>query len=164
MIERRSRIAGRGPPGRERARRSREPCRGAGIVLASLALLSPAHADAPPGRFVKSGDVITDTVTKLQWQATQGAARDRGQALQACTLATTGGVGGWRAPSLRELQTIVDVRRSSPALDPAFGAGGATWSGDPVAGGIDTYWILDFAYGYTQTQGAADPAGVRCVR
>ncbi len=77
--------------------------------------------------FVRSNDgTIMDTATGLTWQqADSKKTYDWEQALSYCENLKLGGRSDWRLPSAKELQSIVDYKRSptktnSAAIDPKF--------------------------------------------
>jgi hypothetical protein len=100
-------------------------------------------------RFTDDGDgTVTDTVTGLVWlkdagclpAATWGSAlvEVSGLASGACGLKDGSNVGAWRLPNLNELESLVDVSASRPALT----------AGNPfvdVSGGI--YWSSTSYFG-----------------
>lgn len=67
------------------------------------------------------GGVVRDRATGLAWQRRPMADLVSWQAARlACEgLLVTEGLGGWRQPSLNELQSLVDDTREGPAVDPA---------------------------------------------
>jgi hypothetical protein len=112
-----------------------------------------------------AGGLVYDRATGLTWQQTTDASSYTwSDALSHCSSLGA----GWRAPSLTELQTIVDYTVVGQALDgievPPASIGSGTWSSTPYAldpteaaavwygGGTD--WILK-----TQNR-----LSVRCVR
>ncbi len=104
---------------------------------------------------------VTDTSTGLMWQ--QDTARD-GQgnyaemtweaALDYCESLNLGGFTDWRLPSIKELASIVDLSRSSPAIDVFYFPNtalttGYYWSSTTIIGGgglEDRAWLIDFGY------------------
>jgi len=72
---------------------------------------------------VKTGNIVMDYTTGLQWQDDATAATYRpGNWTMAgayCTAMTLDGVSGWRLPTLTELQGIVDTG-NSPAIKTGF--------------------------------------------
>lgn len=81
---------------------------------------------------------------------------------------TFAGYSDWRLPSIRELMTIVDRTRSSPAIDPvAFpGApsGGLFWSSSPHASISGNAWYVNFADGVVDYNTGALTGDARLVR
>ena len=71
-------------------------------------------------------------------------------ALQYCEGLELAGHDDWRLPNVRELQSIVDYGRFSPAIDPAFDAVGAVemyWSSSYYVGMPDRAWFVSFIAG-----------------
>ena len=104
------------------------------------------------GRFVDNGDgTVTDNCTGLMWQKDTG---NRGNplhwcdALAYCEVLSLGGHDDWRLPNVRELQSIVDYGRTSPSINPVFGAlSSSYWSSTSLAG-IPVYaWHVSFQVG-----------------
>jgi hypothetical protein len=78
-----------------------------------------------------------------------------------------GGTAGWRLPSMKELQSIVDVTRADPALDPAaFPAASSfpLWTSSPLAGSTTDAWSVDFYLGAAATTDRGSTFHARCVR
>jgi hypothetical protein len=75
--------------------------------------------------------------------------------------------GGWRLPSIKELETIVDVTRSDPAVDPAAFPGASSyplWTSSLLAGSSTEAWTVDFFLGAATTADATTTYQARCVR
>ena len=72
-----------------------------------------------------SAGVVTDSTTGLQWQDdysdNSGNIKSATwqQAIDYCEALTLDG-GRWRLPNIRELNSIVDLSHSDPAIDPMF--------------------------------------------
>jgi len=130
-------------------------------------LAASAWADAPPGRYALSADVVSDLKTGLHWQrsfAEPGMTQD--QAETYCQELDLNGTG-WRLPTMKELQTIVDETRVFPAIDlNAFpdtpGQGFATAS--RTINGPSHLWSVLFDTGVTHGYGSVSVPYVRCVR
>ena len=85
-------------------------------------------------RFTDNGDgTVTDNCTGLQWQKDTADVNGNGQvqfsdqvlwceALVFCSGLSFAGHTDWRLPNVRELESIVDHGRFSPAIDPVFSA------------------------------------------
>jgi hypothetical protein len=150
------------------------------LAVVAVVLTASAEASAPAGRYTTASGTVFDTKTKLTWQQTAPSAPYIWAAAktycQALNLAGT----GWRLPTRKELQTIVDYSQSAPSIDPtAFPATPSSpfWSSSPVAGsppaGSPTFaWFVDFDHGnsnyYDMTLAydvpTARPILPRCVR
>jgi hypothetical protein len=80
--------------------------------------------------FTNNGDgTVSDLATGLTWQqADDGVSRNWQEALAYCENLTLAGSSDWRLPNAKELQSIVDYTRNSPALDTSVFAQ-ADWRG-----------------------------------
>lgn len=142
------------------------------LVVAHSAMATLASAAAPAGRYSIANGTVFDTKTKLTWQ--QVAAQDLVSWSDAKTycagLGTSLGGTGWRVPTIKELQTIVDFSRAAPAIDsdafPSTLSRGywASSTGIVAAGGVTTQYRVDFSYGYASTVRTTETNLVRCVR
>jgi len=137
------------------------------VALVSVVSSTSAEASAPAGRYTMTGGTVFDTKTKLTWQQTLPAAKYVWAAAKTyCQTLSLAGTG-WRLPTRKELQTIVDYSQSNPSIDPtAFPAtpAGAFWSSSPVAGSPTVAWSIYFIIGLTYSFVMTDPNEVRCVR
>lgn len=101
------------------------PGRGAKKYYVLYVRGNPAYGK---NRFKDNGDgTITDEATGLMWQkADSGKGMNWKDAFAYAENLALGGKSDWRLPNAKELQSIVDYRRSpdatdSPAIDPLFG-------------------------------------------
>ena len=111
-------------------------------------------------------DTVANRQSGLIWQKATLTASSWTAALAACEGLTLSGHADWRLPSSKELGSLFDVTRTSPALDPLFVNDGSPtlWTSTPE----DTV----SAYAFSVTDGSsfminhpiADVRGVRCVR
>ena len=144
--------------------------RGLVLVASVAALTSLAHADAPAGRYTISGGTVYDTKTKLTWQQTVPSTTYAwADAKTYCAgLGATLAGTGWRLPTRKELQTIVDyVKTTTPAIDlTAFPAtpNAVFWSATPLPNSTSTAWTVSFINGTSFTAAVATLYNVRCVR
>ncbi len=143
---------------------------------------------SPSNYSVNGNDTVTDNVTGLVWQ--QCAAGLSGSDCATgtvsfyfrfpyapdaeiyCQSLNLGGWStGWRLPSLIELESIVDYGTERPSIDatafpntPMSGYG--FWASPPSMdwGFGGDYWIVEFQWGYTGTNGPNSYGYVRCVR
>lgn len=143
-----------------------------GLSLPALAAITAAccaaYANAPPGHYaVKAQGVVRDEKTGLLWEQKASVATfTHDQALAHCSELGLDG-GGWRLPSIRELNSLVDTSRVNPAIDAiAFpGTEAAIFrTSTPHASIAGTTWTVDFHYGQAQQVLLQDPAMTRCVR
>jgi hypothetical protein len=127
------------------------------LAVFGVVLTESAEASAPAGRYIVAGGTVTDTKTKLVWQQTAPAEDTWANAKAFCqTVGASLGGTGWRLPTIKELQTIVDDSvpraQATAMIDPtAFPATpvAAFWSSSPLAGSPTIVWIVDFHYGST---------------
>lgn len=153
----------------------------AGLVaaVALIALLaSPTRASAPVGRYsvIPGGSFIfiRDNKTGLFWQQGYSAslvplATARSSSCQG--LSSGQFTSGWRLPTIKELQTLIDVRTNTPAVDtsyfltPSPSQGFYFWSTTPfVNDPTAAAWMVDFAPGLTTPSTMpSQTAWVRCL-
>ena len=140
------------------------------LAIVVLTIVEPtphAQADAPPCRTTISTETVFDKDTGLTWQrAVDASSYTQNQAMEYCDgLALAG--GGWRLPSIKELQTIVDESKYKPAIDPiAFPNTPSTsfWSSSLYAGVWSNAWYVGFDDGHVYNGSVESPLHVRCVR
>ena len=133
--------------------------------------VSLSRADAPPGRYVLTAFSVTDTATGLIWERAPAATKyNPAQAANYCAYLVTPDSDAWRLPSMKEIQTLVDESRASPAIDLTAFPGAHSdwvWTGTFMAG-TSTTWAVDFVRGEVPVATTAgslpSTAYVRCVR
>ena len=114
---------------------------------------------------VENEETVFDNNTGLEWQRTAFSADSWDSANDYCTgLTSYAGKSGWRLPSVNELQTIVDISRSEPAMNTDyFMVTNDLWSSDTYN---DKAWRVRF--GTTGVVSSAVKTNknnyVRCVR
>jgi len=116
---------------------------------------------------VVAGGNVRDTQTRLEWQQTF----DPGMRAWADAQAYCGSLelvgGGWRLPSMKELQSLVDDTRASPSIDDTAFPGTPSdplWSATPVLATPGSAWRVSFEHGYTYDAVATYQYHARCVR
>ncbi|MFF3501066.1 DUF1566 domain-containing protein [Streptomyces sp. NPDC003247] len=113
-----------------------------------------------------SGGQVTDPATGLTWQRTAGGSMSVTQADAYCSALTLGG-HAWRLPTVKELATLVDDGRVTPAIDraafPDTPGTGVYWSASVYAADRSQRWWLSHNDGITSHR-SLDGALVRCVR
>ena len=129
---------------------------------------------AAGARFAVDAGLVTDASTGLVWQQAVPAAPVTWPAAKAACAAAG---AGFRLPSLKELQTLVDYAMSYPgdagapgaAIDPVAFPGtppGGFWTSSPVSGSTAVAWIVKFDNGDTASNSVTamtDTKYVRCV-
>jgi Protein of unknown function (DUF1566) len=146
------------------------------VAMIVVTLPTPADASAPAGRWVVTNGgtgngTVYDTKTKLTWQQTvPSTAYTWANAKTYCAGvgASLGGTG-WRLPTIKELQTIVDYSQTSPSIDTtAFPSTPADWfwSSSPLAGSSSNAWVVLFFDGSSVDNVDVSNVNnvVRCVR
>lgn len=123
---------------------------------------------APRAEYTLTTDAVLDPRTGLTWQRRLASAGQPWvQAIATCQAATTDGKTGWRLPTARELESLVDVRRAiAPAWSAAFDAETAfvAWSITDVPGDASRAVVVDFDVAHaTSTLDRTAQAAVRCV-
>jgi hypothetical protein len=137
------------------------------VAVVSVVFGTSAEANAPAGRYTTTGGTVFDTKTKLTWQQTTPAAVYAWAAAKTyCQTLSLAGTG-WRLPTMKELQTIVDYSLVFPSIDQtAFPATPSSyfWSSSPAAGSPADAWVVYFDRGYASQSDMSYMCFVRCVR
>jgi Protein of unknown function (DUF1566) len=114
-----------------------------------------------------TNELVSDELAGLDWQR---VLEDRSMTLpeanEACAALDLGGKG-FRLPTLREFQTIVNRSRTSPSIDvDAFPDTPATlfWTQTPVVKFPEYSWAVSFSDGSDMWISSPSAARVRCVR
>jgi hypothetical protein len=144
------------------------------LAVVAMALAAPVGATtAPSGRYTYPvAGTVYDTKTKLTWQQTAPLATYTwadAKTYCAGVGATLGGTG-WRLPTVKELQTIVDETwHQGSSMDPTAFPGapsGIFWSSSIVVGPPSPInaWYVSFGSGITFFAPFNSSGDVRCVR
>lgn len=130
------------------------------------------RAAAPAGQYTVQAEVVRDNKSGLTWQRGHSSAVAVWAAAGAyCGGLSLGGLSsGWRLPSAFELETLVDVRATDPAIDanafPDTPIDAPYWSStaDAALPGAST-WVLYLDKGTLHSRGRSDSDRywVRCV-
>jgi hypothetical protein len=128
-----------------------------------------ADADAPPDQYILSTDAVYDTKTKLTWQRNAPAAYYSyyDAAFYCQGLSADGGGSGWRLPTIKELQTIVDDTVLPPTVDPAAfpdPMADLFWSSTIYVNDTNKAWGVAFNSGGAYESETWVNGRVRCVR
>ena len=142
-----------------------------------------AYAVEPPNHYTVTGSgadaTITDNYTGLIWQQTFSAMRmPWSDAASYCASQTTGGLTGWRVPTLNELASTVNEALVAPAVNRtvfpktngACDETGWYWAAEASKVG-GTAWGLSYCDGYTGANAGTSSSAwnyftdgyVRCV-
>lgn len=116
------------------------------------------------------GNTFIDKDTGLMWQdnsQVKNNARQWEDAVAYCNSLTLEGYSEWRLPDMEELSSIVDYKRSSPAIKNGFRNivdNGTYWSSSPDANDINSVWFVYFYDGGVGTDIKSNYNLVCCVR
>ena len=120
------------------------------------------------GPYSSNGTTVLDNGTGLEWQQSDGdggTPRTWQEALAYCEGLTLGGHLDWRLPNIRELISVVDDSRYSPAIDPVFQCRSSCyWSATTIAYGTAHAWPVCFDSGSNSWNNKTSTEYVRCVR
>ena len=119
--------------------------------------------------FSRSGDIVTDNVTGLEWQDNSDA-KDKElkwrEAIDYCEALNLGGYSDWRLPNINELKSIVDRDRYNPAIVSKFTniSSNYYWSSSTHKYDLSNAWRVNFKYGSVSNLTKDYSHYVRCVR
>lgn len=123
-------------------------------------------AAPPPAHYTSTSTIVLDNGTGLTWERmVEVGTFNHSQAQSRCDLLAQDG-GGWRSPSINELETLVDVTEVSPAIHSlTFPSTPASlfWSRDIQASDASQGWTVNFDNG-TVARALTTALPVRCVR
>jgi hypothetical protein len=94
-------------------------------------------------------EIVTDNITKLQWQDDATASTTTANwatAITTCDNLDFGGFTDWRLPTIEELESIVNYGASAPAKYSEFlnFASNSYWSSTTYASNSSSAWSVDF--------------------
>jgi hypothetical protein len=127
-----------------------------------MAIVTLASAE-----FTKSGNIVTDSVTSLQWQDDAIGSDTTWQGtIDRCEALSLGGYTDWRLPNLNELKSIVDRTKSTPAIVSGFTntSSSSYWSSTTGVGYSNDAWGVYFNDGDVGSNAKFNSDYVRCVR
>lgn len=119
------------------------------------------------GDFTRSGDVVRNNHSELEWQDdTIGTTKKWRDAIDYCSTLTLGGESDWRLPNIIELKSIVDRSRQNPAIVPEFlnTDSNQYWSSTTYDSDKTLAWIVVFSDGKAASGLKTYNKRVRCVR
>lgn len=118
--------------------------------------------------FTKTGGIVTDSITKLQWQDdTVSAELTWTRAIEECEALDLGGHNDWRMPNIKELSSLIDDSRRRPAITLVFQntVNAYYWSSTTHAGSDTLAYSIYFDSGTINTSRKRyRDYYVRCVR
>ena len=131
-----------------------------------LVLLVASLADA---KFVRSGDIIVDSSSSLEWQdSITPVEKSWEDAIDYCENLSLSSKNDWRLPNIKELFSIVDDSKSNPAINSSFinVISREYWSSSTTAFSSSNAWYIDFSDGDSSNTFIPKTRGlyVRCVR
>jgi hypothetical protein len=129
-------------------------------------------AQYPTNNFVDNGETVTDTSYGLMWQKGENSDMNWPDALSYCEGLTLDRYSDWRLPNVKELESILDVTRDDPAIDPIFSNAFAYlyWTSSSYSKLPSLAWYVNFyeggvAYGDgSKLSGYYNDVRFRCVR
>jgi hypothetical protein len=121
------------------------------------------------GNFTDNGDdTVTDYNTELMWQQGEGGKKVWEDALIYCEDLSLAEYDDWRLPNRNELNSIIDYKLYSPAIDKNFFPGATAssyWSSTTYAYDSSVAWDVIFDYGNVYNGSNKSVSNyVRCVR
>jgi len=128
------------------------------ILIAGLSLLNAS--------FIKSTDVVKDTISKVEWQDKDLAAPMKWQAaIDYCHSSSLAGYNDWRLPNINELKSIVS-RVKYPAIVPEFTQinSSSFWSSTTDLNENKQVWTIYFGEGTVSSSNKNYNYHVRCIR
>jgi len=132
------------------------------ILLVIIGLSTTLFAD-----FSRTGDIVTDTTTGLQWQDNEVVARNWSGAIDYCETLSFDGHDDWRLPNIKELTSLVDDSKINPAIKHGvfqYADVGDDWSSTTNMDSNNSAWYVPFDRGYQRIGNKSDGYYVRCVR
>ena len=136
------------------------------IIIMSIGLSIILWASFSRSR--TSSCIVTDSITKLQWQDDTIGTRTTWQgAIDRCEALILGGYSDWRLPTRKELLSIVDDTKFNPSIYSTFVNTSTLnfyWSSTTTTNNSSNAWHIFFYYGGTNFYYKTNTNYVRCVR
>lgn len=115
-----------------------------------------------------NGDgTVTDILTGLMWEQQAASDKNWEGALSYCEGLSLAGYDDWRLPSMNELKSIVDYKKTNPSIDKmAFSdaVGNTYWSATSHWVYTDSAWLVSFDYGNGKYANKSDRYYARALR
>ncbi len=112
-------------------------------------------------------DSKTDSSTGLMWQDNSDAKTLKlnwQDAVEYCQELNLDGYNDWRLPSIKELQTLVDISRHAPTIKEGFNNINSNNYWSSTLYDSDSRWFIDFFYGNVGGTANTYKNNIRCVR
>jgi hypothetical protein len=114
-------------------------------------------------------ETVVDNTNSLEWQDNADIKNQSftySEAFSYCNALSLAGTNNWRLPTINELRSIVDLDRSSPAIDINFNnsVNGFFWSTTSYAPDTEKVWSVFFTDGNDYQQSKTNKAYTRCVK
>jgi hypothetical protein len=145
-------------------------------VSAALFLLcagnmpGPAQAEESSSRFVLvlDGDAVKDSSSGLVWEREPDYIFDVwDRSVARCATKTVGGRQGWRAPSIEEIKTLIDLDQQDPSLPVGHPfrniKSGIYWTATPHPTDDIVAWQMSFFSGQAVTDQKSGTRRLWCV-
>jgi hypothetical protein len=120
------------------------------------------------GGYTDNGDgTVTDTSSGLMWQQSSSSNKTWEQALAYCEGLNLGGNTDWRLPTIKELRSLADYSRFSPAINTTYFPGTVSsvyWASTTTADGMYGAWGVSFPNGVDGMSFKPSSYYVRAVR
>ena len=142
------------------------------IILMVLFVTMLSHAG-----FTRANDVVTDDVTKLQWddkdyendtnEPPSKLATSLQDAIDFCENLDLDSHGDWKLPNVNELKTIIDIEQDSTKIYSTFvnKASFYYWTSTTNIEDTTQVFLVGFSNGSINSAGKlSDDYNVRCVR
>lgn len=104
-------------------------------------------------RYTVMQNCIFDSITSLLWiQLPDTASKTWEEALTYCQNLSIGSLSDWRLPNLKEMQSIVDLSTSNPAIRASFfpiASSSHYWTSTSMPNQTDKAWYFDSKFGIT---------------
>ena len=147
-----------------------------GRVFASLIFLwvgvslTAVHAEEAASRFtlVLNGEAVKDSASGLVWEREPDYIFDVwDRSVARCPTKTVGGTQGWRAPSIDEIKTLVDLDQQDPSLPAGHPfrniKSGIYWTATPHPKDEIVAWQQSFFSGQSVTDQKSGTRRLWCV-
>ncbi len=147
-------------------------CRSAACLILLWAGFTPRLAQAEEGvsRFVLvlDGEAVKDAVSGLVWEREPDYIFDVwDRSVARCVEKSVGGQKGWRAPSIDEIKTLVDLDQQDPSLPPGHPfrniKSGIYWTATAHPTDDIVAWQLSFFSGQPVTDQKSGTRRLWCV-